>query len=73
MLIITRKIGESIIIGDDVYITLLGIRGNQIRLGIDAPAHILVNREEIHSKIKAEEAFMRGTVNWNKNSLENTH
>lgn len=55
MLILTRKIGESIVIDKDIYVTILGINGNQIRLGIDAPKTIPVHREEIHLRIKAEE------------------
>lgn len=55
MLILTRKIGESIVIDKDIYVTILGINGNQIRLGIDAPTTIPVHREEIHLKIKEQE------------------
>lgn len=50
MLILTRKIGESIRIGDDVIMTVLGIKGNQIRLGFDAPKEIIINREEVHKR-----------------------
>lgn len=55
MLILTRRIGETIIIGDDISITLLGIKGHQIRLGINAPKEISVHREEIYEKIKSGE------------------
>lgn len=48
MLILTRKVGQQIRIGDDVVITLLGVRGNQWKIGIDAPRHVSVDREEIH-------------------------
>ncbi len=51
MLILTRRIGESLIIGDDVTITILAIKGNQIRIGIDAPKNISVHRKEIKQKI----------------------
>ena len=55
MLILTRKMGESIVINQNIYVTILGINGNQIRLGIDAPTAIPVHREEIHLKIQEQE------------------
>jgi carbon storage regulator len=54
MLILTRKSGESIIVGDNIIVTLLGVRGNQARLGINAPIEITVHREEIYNKILQE-------------------
>lgn len=54
MLILTRRISESIIIGDDVKITVLGVKGNQVRLGIDAPKDVSVHREEIYMRIQNE-------------------
>ena len=54
MLILTRRISESIIIGNDVKITVLGVKGNQVRLGIDAPKDLSVHREEIYERIKHE-------------------
>ena len=56
MLVLTRKAGESFMIGDDITITVLGKKGNQVRIGIDAPKDIPVNREEIHERIKREKA-----------------
>lgn len=54
MLILTRRISESIIVGDDVKITVLGVKGNQVRLGIDAPKNVSVHREEIYQRIQNE-------------------
>ncbi len=54
MLILTRRVGESLMIGDDVNVTVLDIRGNQIRIGVDAPRHIAVHRQEIYDRIKNE-------------------
>ena len=55
MLILTRRISESVIIGDDVKITVLGVKGSQVRLGIDAPKDVSVHREEIYERILSEQ------------------
>ena len=54
MLILMRRVGEALIIGDDTVITVLGTQGNQVRIGIDAPKNIPVHRQEIYDRIKAE-------------------
>jgi len=56
MLILTRRVGETIVIGDDVTVTVLGVKGNQVRVGVNAPKEITVHREEIFERIKREQA-----------------
>ena len=56
MLILTRKVGESLLIGDDVSVIVLGVKGNQVRIGIDAPKSVSVHREEIYNKIQDEKS-----------------
>lgn len=55
MLILTRRVGESLKIGEEVTVTVLGVKGNQVRVGIAAPKSVAVHREEIFEKIKAEQ------------------
>lgn len=62
MLILTRKLGESITIGDDIKVTVLGIYGRQVRLGIDAPLKVVVHREEIYVKIQNENQKAARTI-----------
>ena len=55
MLMLTRRVGESVMIGDEVVVTVLGVKGNQVRVGINAPKSIAVHREEIYERIKREQ------------------
>lgn len=64
MLILTRRTGERLMIGDDVIITVLGIKGNQVRIGVDAPPKIAVHREEVYHRIQEEKNI--------KKSIEST-
>ena len=54
MLILTRRVGETLMIGDDVTVTVLGVKGNQVRIGVNAPKDVSVHREEIYERIKKE-------------------
>jgi carbon storage regulator len=56
MLILTRKVGEALMIGAQVTVTVMGVKGNQVRLGINAPKDVAVHREEIYEKVQAEKA-----------------
>lgn len=62
MLILTRRVGETVMIGNDVTVTVLGVKGNQVRIGVNAPKEIAVHREEIYERIKRE---LQGDVDGN--------
>lgn len=62
MLILTRRAGETLMIGDDVTITVLGVKGNQVRVGVNAPKHVSVHREEIYQRIQREKVQASGSA-----------
>jgi carbon storage regulator len=55
MLVLTRRVNETLMVGDEVTVTVLGVKGNQVRIGINAPREVAVHREEIYERIKADE------------------
>jgi carbon storage regulator len=61
MLILTRRVGETLMIGDEVTVTVLGVKGNQVRLGVNAPRTVAVHREEIYERIRREQDGGNGT------------
>jgi len=54
MLILTRRVGETLMIGDEISVTVLGVKGNQVRIGVNAPRDVSVHREEIYERIRHE-------------------
>ena len=71
MLILTRRVGESLRIGDEVSVTVLGIKGSQVRIGVNAPKSISVHREEVYERINEENS--ENTDNNTKNSTKNVN
>ena len=61
MLILTRRVGETLMIGDEVTVTVLGVKGNQVRIGVNAPRDVAVHREEIYERIRNEQGEIDGT------------
>lgn len=59
MLILTRRVGETIMVGDEIAVTVLGVKGTQVRVGIDAPKEVAVHREEIYARIQHEQGQMK--------------
>ena len=60
MLILTRRVGETLMVGDDVTVTVLGVKGNQVRIGVNAPKDVSVHREEIYQRIQREKVEQEG-------------
>lgn len=67
MLILTRRVGQSVVIGDELYCTVLGFWDNQVRLGFDAPESLKIHREEIHNRIVREKQFTQQTTDHETN------
>ena len=61
MLILTRRVGETLMVGDEVTVTVLGVKGNQVRIGVNAPKEVAVHREEIYQRIKQEKQNADGS------------
>lgn len=72
MLILTRRVGETLTIGDDVTVTVLGVKGNQIRIGVAAPDTVAVHREEIYARIAAERTPV-SDVGWSRGDDDKSH
>ena len=73
MLILTRRVGETVVIGNNVDVTVLGVKGNQVRLGVKAPREVSVHREEIYKRIKDEKQEQQRSVVNGSNRVANGH
>jgi carbon storage regulator len=73
MLILTRRVGETVMIGDEVTVTVLGVKGNQVRMGINAPRTVAVHREEIFERIKHEERDAEFVATSESKSSDHSH
>lgn len=73
MLILTRRIGETIMINDDIHLTILGVNNNQIRLGFDAPPDVVIHRQEVYQKIKEQTLLLKRPGNWKEAPEVLTH
>ncbi len=71
MLILTRRVGETLMIGDEVSVTVLGVKGNQVRIGVNAPKEVAVHREEIYARIKKEQEGDSAPVESRAFAMEN--
>lgn len=69
MLILTRRTGESVMIGDDINVTVLGVKGNQVRLGVNAPRDVGVHREEVYQKINSAQELDQATTQVSKGAV----
>ena len=72
MLILTRRVGETVMIGNEVTVTVLGVKGNQVRIGVNAPKDVSVHREEIYERIKREEDGSEGAAGKKPKTVDQT-